>query len=171
MQEIERKYLLSGLPAVNWNYHKEIKQIYILDGKSTIVRARSIGDEYFITMKSSGQDGAERKEFEDPLSQIMFDLVWEEDCPKVIKTRHFFNFESNGLKWLETDVYHGVLEGLFTAEVEFKGRKEFDNFQVPDFLKNSFAKDVTFDSKYKNNNLAGVLHPDYTKQLLPVKRS
>lgn len=100
-------------------------------------------------------------------------MIWfgKKIVPKLIKTRYYFNFESNGLKWLEADVYHGVLEGLFTAEVEFKDRKEFDNFQVPDFLKNSFAKDVTFDSKYKNNNLAGVLHPDYTKQLLPVKRS
>ena len=90
MQEIERKYFLSGLPNVNWNYHKEIKQIYILDGKSTIVRARSLGDEYFLTMKSSNQDGAERKEFEDPLSQMMFDMVWEEDCPKINQNKVLF---------------------------------------------------------------------------------
>ena len=51
---------------------------------------------------------------------------------------------------LELDVYHGRLEGLLTAEVEFDAVAAASAFVPPDWL----GRDVTDDPRYKNKKLA-----------------
>ena len=51
---------------------------------------------------------------------------------------------------LELDIYHGRLEGLLTAEVEFASVSAASAFVPPDWL----GPDVTDDPRYKNKKLA-----------------
>jgi CYTH domain-containing protein len=50
---------------------------------------------------------------------------------------------------IELDVFEGTLAPLKFAEVEFDSVEEADSFTAPDW----FGEDVTFEAKYKNNNL------------------
>ena len=50
----------------------------------------------------------------------------------------------------ELDIYYGELEGLITVETEFKSEKEANEFIVP----NWYGKEITYDKRYKNKNLA-----------------
>lgn len=53
---------------------------------------------------------------------------------------------------IELDVFHGVLEGLVFAEVEFPDLAAADCFVMPDW----FLQDVSMDNHYSNNYLAFV---------------
>jgi len=48
------------------------------------------------------------------------------------------------------DIYHGDLEGLVSAEVEFKSIEESMEFFPPSW----FKREITKDKRYKNRNLA-----------------
>jgi CYTH domain-containing protein len=48
------------------------------------------------------------------------------------------------------NVYHGNLEGLVLAEVEFSSRDKSEEFEPPDWL----GEEVTDDVRYKNQILA-----------------
>jgi CYTH domain-containing protein len=43
-------------------------------------------------------------------------------------------------------VFHGALEGLYFAEIEFGSEEEAEAYVMPDW----FLKDVTFDRRYSN---------------------
>ena len=64
---------------------------------------------------------------------------------KIEKTRYLYEFK--GHIW-EIDEFHGENEGLIVAEIELKSEDE--TFEKPDWL----GKDISFDYKYTNNNLA-----------------
>ena len=51
---------------------------------------------------------------------------------------------------IELDVFHGELEGLYFAEVEFPDEETAKTFVLPTW----FADDVTFDKRFKNNYIA-----------------
>ncbi len=51
---------------------------------------------------------------------------------------------------IEVDVYHGDLEGLVLAEVEFVNEDESNKFIPPGWL----VQEITYDENYKDRNLA-----------------
>ena len=51
---------------------------------------------------------------------------------------------------IEVDVFHGPLNGLITAEVEFRSRESAADFTPPPWL----HTEVTADPRYKNRCLA-----------------
>ena len=51
---------------------------------------------------------------------------------------------------IELDVFHGEYEGLVMAEVEFPSEEVAVEYEGPEW----FDDEVTFDSRYQNNNLA-----------------
>jgi adenylate cyclase len=65
----------------------------------------------------------------------------------VEKTRYEIPFEN---RFFEIDVYHGDLDGLLTAEMEFFNEEESNIFVAPEWL----SEEVTDDKRYKNQNLA-----------------
>ena len=62
----------------------------------------------------------------------------------ISKTRYIIPIENN--RKIELDIFHGYLEGLQFAEVEFESEEEAAAYQQPDW----FLEDVTFDRRYSN---------------------
>ncbi len=144
--EIEKKYLTEKIPFDITAYpKKEISQCYI-STKPTI-RLRKSDNEYILTVKGHGKIA--REEFELNISEEEYNrLKKKSDTKEVIKTRYFVPI-SNGYI-AEVDIYHGILEGVMTTEVEFNTLEEAEIFIAPDW----FGKDISLDPKYKNTCLA-----------------
>jgi len=146
--EIEKKYLVQEIPFDLADYpFKKIEQGYLsVEPEGTEVRVRRIGDEFFITAKSSGV--VTRSEYEFSINRRNYDGLMEMTSGRQVQKRRYFI--PHGKFTIELDVFEGKLKGLITAEVEFKNEAEADKFSPPDW----FGKDVSAEGKYKNKNLA-----------------
>ena len=154
--EIERKFTIKKLPENLEQYKKkEIEQAYLCS-KPT-VRIRKSNDDYILTYKSKlGLDknvsvsARTCEEVELPLTKKAYEHLKEKADGSVIsKTRYLIPIENN--REIELDIFHGYLEGLMFAEVEFSSQEEAAAYQMPDW----FSEDVTFDKRYRNSFLAG----------------
>ncbi|UCH85415.1 MAG: CYTH domain-containing protein [Candidatus Latescibacterota bacterium] len=144
--EIERKFLVSE-PPVSRQQPTTIHQGYITVGSDgTEVRLRRKGDRFFQTIKRGS--GLSRREAEVELTQTQFDTLWPQtEGRRVVKDRYEIPYRG---RVIELDVFHGKLEGLIIAEVEFDSEKECESFTPPDW----FGDDVTENPEYKNRSLA-----------------
>ena len=143
--EIERKFLVNSLPNLSEFQGKTIKQGYI--STDPVIRVRKMDDLYTLTVKSKGH--LVREEFELDLTPEQFEDLWKKvDNVYVSKTRYFIPLDATHIA--ELDIYYEDLEELVTVEVEFDSTKDAERFMAPSW----FGKDVTHDSRYKNNHLA-----------------
>jgi len=144
--EIERKFLLNEAPHdIGMHEHVEIEQAYI--SIDPTVRLRKRNNEYYLTVKQNGL--LAREEMEIALTEKQFKNLWDKIETNVIqKTRALIPLQ-NGLT-AEIDIYHGVLQGLMTVEVEFDSIAQANSFIPPGW----FGRDVTDDPKYNNSSLA-----------------
>ena len=149
--EIERKFTIKGLPEHLEQYEKkEIEQVYLC--RKPTLRARKSNEDYILTYKSKLglqlSDSATARaceEVELPLTKEAYEHLKEKADGSVIsKTRYLIPIENN--RKIELDVFHGYLEGLMFAEVEFESEDEAAAYQLPDW----FLEDVTFDHRYSN---------------------
>lgn len=145
MKEIERKFLVTNNDFIQESYsHYNIKQGFLSDDPSRIVRIRLTNDKGFITVKGK-TIGIERIEWEKEISMndamILIDL-----CKKPIleKTRYLVNFHDF---IYEVDVFEGQNKGLIIAELELKNSEEA--FLKPNWL----GEEVSHDTRYFNSNL------------------
>ncbi len=143
--EIERKFLISGLPADLDAYpHTELEQAYL--SPSPVVRVRKDGRNHTLTYKGSGMMA--REEYNLPLNKKAYlHLLEKHDGRILTKTRYRIPY---GPYTIELDLFHGVYEGLVIAEVEFPSVEEAEAFEPPEW----FSKEVTYDKRYHNANLA-----------------
>lgn len=143
--EIERKFLIREVPD-NLNQYQSIaiEQAYLCE--SPVVRIRKADDDYILTYKSKGM--MVRQEEEMPLSEDAYrHLLAKADGNIISKTRYKIPY----MKYvIELDVFHGFMEPLIMAEVEFEDEQSAVEFIPPDW----FAEDVTYDSSYHNVNMA-----------------
>ena len=156
-KEIEQKFLVSSLPDDFEQYPSDpIEQGYLAispDGRE--VRVRRKASKFFLTVKSGR--GREREEHEIELSGGQFRTLWPAtDGRRLKKTRYLIPFEAHTI---ELDIYHGRLEGLVTAEVEFESLEASDGFSPPDW----FGREITDDLRYKNQALARLGFPAETR--------
>ena len=148
MREIERKFLLDGVPAwLEQHESRRIAQGYLAIGEETEVRLRRIDGERFLTAKRGS--GETREEVEVPLDPERFDRLWPLTEPRRIAKRRFLVPLDDGHR-AEVDVYEGGLEGLIVAEVEFRSEEESDRFAPPAW----FGPELTGDHRYANQELA-----------------
>ena len=127
-------------------------------GDGSEVRVRSFGDDkrFELTMKSDGT--IVRAEQTIKLTKEAFEALWQlTDGNRVEKTRYYIPYaDENGRELtIELDIYHGHLEGLATAEVEFSGREadalvKANTFNAPEW----FGEDISEDKRFKNHSLA-----------------
>lgn len=145
--EIERKWLLSGLPDVSGCKSASIVQGYLAVGAdATEVRFRKAGSKYFETVKTG--TGLRREEHEVEITKKQFKSLWPATQGRRLeKVRYTLKWRA---KKIEVDVYEKRLKGLMVAEVEFKSEKEAATFSPPEW----FGKEVTKRKRYKNVNLA-----------------
>jgi len=165
--EIERKFLIKELPNNIADFpHKEIIQGYLaIVDNGTEVRLRKKGDKCYETVKSGGTKI--RTEIEVEITPQQFEKLWPlTEWKRIEKTRYELPLGDNLI--IELDVYHGILQNLITAEVEFPTEAASSNFIAPSW----FEDDVTNDVRFKNQYLAiygipsycGILRPTGTKK-------
>ena len=149
--EIERKFTVKNLPENLEEYEKkEIEQAYLSTGP--VIRVRKSNEEYYLTYKSKKglvlpENATARscEEVELPLTKESYEHLREKaDGFVITKTRYLIPIEND--RKIELDVFHGNLEGLQFAEVEFGSEEEAAAYQMPEW----FAEDVTFDRRYSN---------------------
>jgi CYTH domain-containing protein len=157
--EIELKFLVREIPEnIETHPAEEILQGYLaVSDDGTEVRLRNIGQAYILTVKSG--KGIRRKEREVELSREQFERLWPKTEGKRVSKKRY-TIAKNGFT-IELDIYHGTLEGLKTAEVEFKTQDEAESFLPPEWL----DKDISQDERYKNKNLAIYGLPEDFKQI------
>jgi len=145
--EIERKFLVKEAPLWYEQFpHKEIIQWYLTDpstGKS--IRVRKIDNEYKMTRKK--WSGLVRDEIESSLTKDEFDQLWRDvEHHFLEKTRYYIPYED---VTIELDIYKN-LNGLMTAEVEFKTKRDAKKFVKPQW----FGEDLTMVREANNAYIA-----------------
>jgi adenylate cyclase len=150
MQEIERKFLVSGEFKSQAAKSTRITQGYLSSVPERTVRVRIKGDKGFITIKGIGDaGGTSRFEWEKEIPVAEVEALLKICEPGVIdKTRYLV---PAGNHTFEVDEFYGDNEGLTVAEVELKTADE--QFAKPAFL----GQEVTGDTKYYNSML--MKHP------------
>ena len=145
--EIERKFLLSELPAAVAEAPSTLlRQGYLAIGPNDEVRIRDAGGAFTLTAKSG--TGITREERETALTLAQFDALWPStEGRRIEKRRHVLAEE--GLTY-EVDVFEGSLCGLLLAEVEFHTLEDARGFEPPAW----FGAEVTYDVGYSNASLA-----------------
>lgn len=150
--EIERKFTIRRLPDNLEKFEKkEIEQAYLCS-KPTI-RIRKSNENYILTYKSRLGINPEEytaaracEEIELPLTKEAYEhLKTKADGNIIAKTRYLIPIENQ--RKIELDIFHGYLEGLIFAEVEFASEEEAAAYQLPEW----FLEDVTFDKRYRNS--------------------
>jgi CYTH domain-containing protein len=143
--EIERKWLVAGAPPPLTD-GIELQQGYLSDGSGGEVRVRRAGHLHTLTAKRGR--GLVRQEVELSLTAAQFTALWPLTRGRRIhKTRYAI---SDGEHTIELDVYHGILDGLRTAEVEFAGVAEAAAYRPPDW----FGAELTGEPGGSNGDLA-----------------
>ncbi len=143
--EIEHKYLVKN------DSYKELAKntIHILQGylcrdPERTVRVRTWNDKAFLTVKGKTiNDTRQEYEYSIPYCDAikMFDL-----CQGEILEKIRYIVEYDGFIW-EVDEFHGIKEGLITAEIEL--RDSHSVYSIPPFV----GCDVTGNPAYYNSNL------------------
>lgn len=143
--EIERKFLIKDLPKDLTSYPcSQIEQAYL--NENPVLRIRRKDDDYILTYKAKGMMAREENEF--PLTKEAYEHLRTKADGKIIsKTRYFIPLAPHTI---ELDVFHGDMEPLIMAEVEFASIEEANVFLPPDW----FGQDVTMDRRYHNVNMA-----------------
>lgn len=144
-REIERKFLVTDLAAVEAAPAVAIRQGYLSTVPERTVRVRRSGTRGFITVKGLAA-GATRAEFEyeipdDDADEMLDTLALR---PLIEKTRR--RIPVGDLVW-EVDVFEGENAGLVVAEVELPA--EDQPLELPDWV----GAEVTTDQRYTNASL------------------
>jgi cellulose biosynthesis protein BcsQ/CYTH domain-containing protein len=146
--EIERKYLVNGIPEDLYKYpSSHISQGYLeVADDGTEVRLRGKEGRFFRTVKSGR--GLERKETETEIGSGAYNELWPKTAGmRIEKRRYEIPYERHVI---ELDIYLGDLAGLVVAEVEFRSVEESARFVPPGWL----GREITDDIRYSNRSLA-----------------
>ena len=160
--EIEKKYLVNELPDLSQFESKEIEQGYLT--RRPTLRIRKKNDDYIFTYKSKMKDAPKNlqvnDEVERPLTKEAYEKLREKTEGYLIqKTRYLipiraeYTEKAEGFPdelTVELDVFHGRLEGLVFAEIEFPSEEAAECFLAPSWL----HKDVSDDYRYSNGYLS-----------------
>ena len=146
--EIERKYLVSGIPDNIDSYPcRFIEQGYL--NTAPVVRVRRDNDNYYLTYKGGGMMA--REEYNLPLNKEAYEhLLAKADGIILPTTRYMIPVPGNDHLTIELDVFEGHYDGLILAEVEFASEEEAKAFNPPAW----FGEDVTFSGEYHNSRLS-----------------
>ncbi|NBO22568.1 hypothetical protein EBU94_04410 [bacterium] len=158
MLEIERKFLLKGLPKKSPDEKLYIKQYYIKNKDGIWERARQYHCietnmfKYVHTIKKNlGKGVNEETEYEMTLDHFQSFLeVWDKEplSRKIDKIRHVY--KDGDLKW-EVDEFLGDMK-LVVAEIEIPTKKY--KLTIPRFISDITLAEVTGSKSFSNKNLS-----------------
>ncbi len=149
--EIERKFLLHDLSAIEGLAGTRMRQGYLSVDPERTVRVRLAGPRAFVTIKGAPSgSGASRAEYEYEVPSVDAEELLDRLAlrPLIEKTR--YRVSVGRLVW-EIDVFSGENEGLVVAEVELPS--EITAVVLPAWV----GDEVTGDDRYYNASL--VSHP------------
>lgn len=151
--EIERKFLLGGLPDwLDERAGERISQGYLTNGEGPEIRLRRAGEQAMLTVKKGA--GEIREELEVELDPYLFRTLWPLTAGRrLAKTRLRHSLDDGHTA--EIDVYAEALAGLVVCEVEFSSSEESRGFRPPAWL----GREVTGDGRYANRELAMSARP------------
>lgn len=146
--EIERKFLPERVPDdVLATPAVPIQQGYVAVDGGVEVRVRRYGDARVLTIKAG--TGLARLEEEIELDERRFAALWPlTEGRRIEKARRAVRLPGDVLA--EVDEYHGALDGLWVAEVEFPTTEAGAAFTAPAWM----GREVTGDERYANRALA-----------------
>ena len=146
--EIERKFLIekSKIPNDLEQYpHNSLEQGYIIT--EPVLRIRKKNDTYILTYKGPGL--MQREEVEFPLTKEAYEkLLTKTEGNIITKTRYKIPEQHN--LTIELDIFSGMFEGLFLAEVEFPDEETANRYTPPEW----FGKEVTHTNSFHNSTLS-----------------
>ncbi|MGB5302874.1 MAG: CHAD domain-containing protein [Gemmatimonadota bacterium] len=148
--EIERKYLLSGMPpSLEGQPFREIEQGYIPGERlhERVRRVRKDGTEWYVRTVKVGS-GIRRIELQEDTDRDTFEVLWPlTEGRRVIKRR--YRVPEGGLTW-EVDEFTD--RDLVLAEIELPSEEVKP--RLPDWIAPYVVREVTDESEYLNMNLA-----------------
>lgn len=149
--EIERKYLLRGVPPIcESRPHVDLDQGY-LPGARLIERVRrkktDAGEAFFRTVKLG--TGIKRIEVEEECGREVFGKLWSLTQGRRVRKRRYLVEDGGGLVW-EIDEFKD--RELFLAELELPA--EDASVSIPEWLAPYLVREVTGEAEYVNANLA-----------------
>jgi len=148
--EIERKFLVRKeiWDGVEKAESKQIKQGYLSRDEEAVIRVRIANDIGLLAIKGR-RENISRMEFEYTIpleeARALHSLV---AANLIEKTRYKINH--HGKSW-DVDIFHGLNEGLYMAEIELESTEE--EFDLPEWA----GKEVSHDPRYYNSYLSA--HP------------
>lgn len=163
--EIEKKYLVNGLPNL-----EKSEELYMSQYYGEGFRVRRIMDMhadsekpviYMLSNKTKLDDGV-YEEYEEELTKEQFDEYVSKAEKYLVKIRHVYPRE-DGLKW-EVDQYTEAIkpdEKMFTAEIEIPTKDH--QFEIEPEMEEIIIEDVTEDDSYTNKSLALKISKDERK--------
>lgn len=125
--------------------HHHLEQAYILT--EPVLRIRQKDDSYILTYK--GQGLMKREEVEFPLTKEAYEKLLTKTDGNVISKIRYKIPEKEDLT-IELDIFTGIFDGLYLAEVEFSDEKSALSYSAPDW----FGPDVTNENTFHNSNLS-----------------
>lgn len=146
--EIERKYLLSGLPQLPEALDVlEIDQGY-LPGIVRLRHQRSASgvERFFKTIKQGV--GVQRLELETEIDRAAFEQLWPDTKGRRVRKRRYI--VPNGEDHWEIDEF--LDRELVLAELEFDDPES--QVTIPDWLEPVLVRDVTDEPQFTNRSLA-----------------
>lgn len=149
-QEVERKFLLTGLPSLDRAEGPfEIEQGY-LPGQRLEERVRRVRSEAGVELVRTVKEGSglTRLELEEPLTPEMFDELWPLTAGRRIHKRRY-RIPEGDLTW-EIDEF--LDRNLVLAEVELNGHPL--DVELPAWLRPHVSREVTEDAAFSNAHLA-----------------
>ena len=156
--EIERKFLLNSLPEDFDSYpHREMEQGYLITDGCTL-RIRKADDDCYLTLKQKpgSHEGSAivNEEFETEIPEESYEAL--KQLVKggfVRKTRTEIPYLDHVI---EVDVFHGNLEGLVFAEIEYRDGDDALTLPLPVW----FDRDVSGDRRFRNTKLSEMTKRD-----------
>lgn len=146
--EIERKFLVDGLPDLGAARKSVIRQGYLTEPEDSVeIRLRQLDDAFFLTLKAG--DGLARTEREVALDAAQFEPLWPQTEGRRVEKERWTGDLGGGLRF-QLDLFTGTLAPLRLVEVEFTSEAGAGAFTPPDW----FGPEVTTDKRYKNKALA-----------------
>lgn len=151
--EIERKFLVDGLPELDGVPAEPMVQGYLRADAGGSVRLRITGAGAWLNVKGPGA-GSRRLEFEYPVppedAREMLDALAVGHPVEKVRYR----IEHAGYLW-ELDVFSGANDGLVVAEVELA--HEDDAPPLPPWV----GREVTGEARYYNASLTRTPYRDW----------
>ena len=159
-QEIERKFLLTGLPSLQAGEPPvEIEQGY-LPGERVVERVRRISSEDGVELVRTVKEGSglTRIEVEEPVSLEVFERLWPLTEGRRLRKRRY-RVPEGGLTWTVDEFLD---RDLVLAEVELSSGAPID-VELPAWLRPHVEREVTEDEAYSNFKLASARSLDVTR--------